>query len=111
MPVEAHTIDLTDAQTRRQLKVQRYQKEKLIRAKLEQLAPSPWRASAVDDDNASTDESEDSEREVWLLKVELAVLEAAENMSHIKQVSPLWCLNLHASSNILLLHSMQALLL
>ena len=81
VPPEARIAQSMDAQTKRQLKIQRFQKDKQSRARLNQIDSLH---ETLDD---SKDEgSGDLEREAWLIRIELAVMKAAEQSSQIKQV-------------------------
>ena len=79
MPAEARIAQPMDAQTKRQLKIQRFQKDKQSRAKLKQI--DSYRLHEDRDED-----SDDLEREAWLIRIEVAVLKAAEQSSQIKQV-------------------------
>lgn len=81
MPDEAHITDATDAQTKRELKIQRFQKDKQSRARLKQIA-----SLHEDLDDSKDEDGGDLEREAWLIRIELAVLNAAEQSSQLKQV-------------------------
>lgn len=84
-PSKGRIAESNDAQTKRELKIKQFQREKLLRASLEQLTVTN-RASRPENGSDTGDDTEGLEREYWLLKVELAILKAAENRNQIKQV-------------------------
>lgn len=90
VPAEARIAQSMDAQTKRQMKIQRFQKEKLSRARLKEIE-AVHISDREDEAENEADGDDDAEREAWLLRIELAVLKAAEQSSQIKQVSPQQC--------------------
>jgi hypothetical protein len=83
VPPEAQMEQPTDAQTRRQMKIERYRKEKAAKARLAQLQ-TDGRFTDLDEEGGGGDD--EMEREAWLTRVELAVLKAVEQISQLKQV-------------------------
>lgn len=84
LPAEARIQQTIDPQTKREFKIQRFQKEKLAQARLKVLDISAGDKGDKDDNESAKDE--DIEREAWLLKIELAILRAVEQSSQVKQV-------------------------
>ena len=82
VPLEAGLGRALDSQTKRELKIQRFQKEKLGRVRLSKMLAR----NSGDLESGEENEDGDLEREAWLLKIELSVLKAAEQRSQIKQV-------------------------
>lgn len=83
VPAEARIAQSMDAQTKRQLKIQRFQRDKQSRVRLKELEKFH---GTLEDSREESRGDEDLEREAWLIRIELAVLKAAEQSSQIKQV-------------------------
>ncbi len=83
VPAESRTARPMDAQTKRELKIQRFQKEKQSTARLKEIGS---RHGDSDDNQDQNWGDEDVEREAWLIKIDLAVLQAAEQSNQIEQV-------------------------
>ena len=83
VPAEARIAQSMDAQTKRQLKIQRFQRDKQSRVRLKELGRLD---GTLEDSREESRGDEDLEREAWLIRIELAVLKAAEQSSQIQQV-------------------------
>ena len=80
----------TDAQTKRQQKVERFRKEKAAKARLADLQGALLRSrrmQELDSDNDDSSSDDEAQREAWLTRLELAVLRAAEQTGLLKQVT------------------------
>lgn len=84
VPDAAQSSGPLDAQTKRQLKIERFQKEKLAHSQMKELQASLAPVTIVNGSKQACSD-EDAEREIWLLKIELAVLKAFEQSSQIEQ--------------------------
>lgn len=86
VPLDVSSHNAVDAQTKREQKIRRYQQERLLKARLKAIqAGSCGNEAGAGSDKE--DDKEDSEREAWLLSVQLALLNALEQISQLKQVA------------------------